>query len=235
MSPSRRPSLLLVAAGLVFAAGCEDDDPSAIDDTGVYSLEQAPPEVPETETVHDETGGDTTPGDTAAPTDDGTAAHAPAPVEPPAGSSTEPSTAPGAGDQRVATPEHEYPVEDEAAPEAVEHRQLAADSPEMVAFQQEVVSLPAGFDGTVFTPPSNEAVTVANRSTDRRTPDEVVTFMRDALADAGWDLTDEREAPVGTVRLEAERQAETVTVVVQLVAARDGEPDIVQVTVEHTA
>lgn len=63
----------------------------------------------------------------------------------------------------------------------------------MAAFQSEVVALPPGYESSMFTPPSHEAVTVANRYTDRLSHEDAIAFMRQSLEDADWHVTDQRE------------------------------------------
>jgi hypothetical protein len=127
------------------------------------------------------------------------------------------------------------PLDEPADGEVGEPRPLASDPPELVAFERDVVALPAGFDGSVFTPPTDGAVTVVNRSTDRLSHDDAVAFMHEALASAGWQVTQEQDAVVGLVTLEARRGTETVTVLVHLAASRTGERDVIGITVEHAS
>jgi hypothetical protein len=232
MVHSRNLSILVGVLVLTLTSACDPDDNSAVESTGVYSLEPTAAPDPNASPPQDTTT-DTAPGAPAEPRGEPNANEA----RPTVGDDGDPDTG-----EPSSTPEANEPStsdlpsgDEEAAAERWEHQPLATDSPEMVAFQREVVALPAGYDGSVFTPPGHEGVTIANRYTDRLSHADAVAFMRESLEDAGWQVTDEHDAPRDTVRLEAERGTETAKVLIQLGASMTGAPDLVAITVEHTS
>jgi hypothetical protein len=117
--------------------------------------------------------------------------------------------------------------------DAAPSRGVGEDPPELEEFQRHVVALPAGFDGSVFTPPGRQDVTVANRSTDLLELDEAAAFMREALDDAGWTMVSEDEPGRDRLRMEADRGDEGLVVLLGRDGHGAGLPAVVLITVEH--
>ena len=247
---SRALPFLTALVALTLTSGCDAGDDSAADAPGVYSLDQTPASEQDVAPPQDsaaphgatdsgdptDPGDATDPGDTTGPGGPEDAGGTQSPVNDDDENRASGQGGPS-GTQDANPPTSPAPAPDtdeETTAEQREHRPLAADSQELAAFQREVVALPAGYDGSVFTPPGQESVTVANRYTDRLSHVDAVAFMREALENAGWRIADQQEARRDTVRLDAARSTESATVLIELAASRASEPDVVVITVEHT-